>query len=204
MSRTRWAGLLLTSAMLAAAWTLPGHAQGGDPAPLASSATVASVPLVRRTPQGLYVTARDTYAGLQSRGDVLLIDVRTPGEVVFSGLATPMTRNIPYLVIEDGHAYDAGQRRYKLVANPDFPKAISVLLAEKKHGPNAILILYCTVGERSAKAAALLAASGYSRVYTMVDGFEGGSAAAGPGWKGAGLPWGYEMSASQAYQSPSF
>ena len=63
------------------------------------------------------------------------------------------------------------------------------------------MILYCSVGERSAKAAALLAASGYSRVYTMVDGFEGDTT--GDGWKRSGLPWGYEMTEDQSYHSPT-
>lgn len=203
MSRARRFGVLSAAAMLAAVGGWPAGA--ADRPSLATAVNPDSVPLERRTPQGLYVTAREAHAAVQSRADVLLIDVRTPGETVFSGLATAMTRNIPYLVIEDGHAFDAGQRRYKLVANPDFPKAVAQLLAGKKLGPEAVLILYCSVGERSAKAAALLAASGYSQVYSMIDGFNDDTrTGGGAGWKGAGLPWGYELSAAQAYHSPSF
>jgi rhodanese-related sulfurtransferase len=147
------------------------------------------------------VTARQAHAVLQANSDVLLIDVRTPAEVLFSGIATAAARNIPYLMIEEGYAYDPPARRYKLTANADFPKSIALLLEERKLASQATMILYCSVGERSAKAAALLAASGYSRVYTMVDGFDGD--ATGDGWKRSGLPWTYEMTEEQAYHSPT-
>lgn len=171
--------------------------------PLASTTRPETIPDTHRTPQGLYVTAREAFAALQARPEILLIDVRTPGETVFAGLATPVTRNIPYVMLEDGHAFDAERRRYKLTVNPDFPKAVANLLEERKLGKDAVLILYCSVGERSAKAAALLANSGYTNVYSMVDGFEG-EGGNFPGWRASGLPWGFVMTPDQAYHSPSF
>jgi rhodanese-related sulfurtransferase len=72
-----------------------------------------------------------------------------------------------------------------------------------------VLILYCSVGDRSAKAARLLGESGHRNVYNMVDGFEGdatagpAAGAALPGWQGAGLPVTFEMSEDQAYHSPT-
>lgn len=183
-------------------------ARAGDAAQLKSAVVPDRVPAAKQTPQALYVTAREAFEALQARGDVLLIDVRTPGETVFSGLASQTTRNIPYLVIEDGHAFDADAHRYKLVANPDFPKAVEQLIAARKLGPDAVLILYCSYGDRSAKAASLLANSGYGRVYSIVDGFEGDPRsprpADQPGWKDAGLPWSFDLTEDQAYHSPTF
>ena len=180
-----------------------------DAPPVVSALRAEDVPTARRTPQALYVTAREAHVAVTTRKDVLLIDVRTPGETVFSGIASPMARNIPYLMIEDGHAFDAAARRYKLVANPDFPKAVELLVAERKLGAAAVLILYCSAGDRSAKAAALLANSGVANVYSMVDGFDGDMGADAtaqarlPGWSRAGLPVTFQLSQDQAYHSPT-
>jgi len=48
---------------------------------------------------------------------------------------------------------------------------------------------------------------GYTKVYTVVDGFEGDLAKTGPqagqrvvnGWKNAGLPWSYKLDKSKLY-----
>lgn len=189
-------------ALLSPGWVQWARAEAP---PIATSIGADDVPEARRTPQRLYVTAREAHAAVMTRKDVLLIDVRTPGETIFSGFAAPMTRNIPYVVIEDGHAYDAKTRRYKLVPNQDFPKAVELLIAERGLGADVVLILYCSVGDRSAKAAALLANSGHRNVYTMVDGFDGDPAAGLPmlGWSRAGLPVSFALTEDQSYHSPT-
>lgn len=164
------------------------------------------VPLLKRSQSGLYVTAQEAYAAHQRDPSIVLIDVRTHGETVFSGVAVPMHRHIPYLLVDSDHGYDAERRRYKLTPNPDFAKAIEQLYADYKLARTATVILYCSTGERSGRAAGYLAQIGYSGVHAVVDGFEGepaGGDTLGKGWKPSGLPWTTDLSPSQIYKSPS-
>lgn len=157
-----------------------------------------------RVEGGQQVTAQQAHTALKAHADMLMIDVRTHGEILFNGIAVPMHRHIPYVQLDADHSYDAANQRYKLEPNPDFVKAVDNLLAEHKRDRAATIILYCTIGERSARAASLLAVSGFTNVYSVVDGFEGeASARAGPGWKASGLPWVIGLTPSQAYKSPS-
>lgn len=181
--------------------------QAADDGRLASTVRPVDVPAQKRSDNGLYVTALEAHAAMLRNPRILLIDVRTHEETVFNGIASPMHRHVPYVVLEDDRAYDADRGRYKMSTNPDFAKAIEQLFAEYKLPRDATVILYCSTGERSAKAANYLRQIGYGRVYTMVDGFDGeqGEAGAlGRGWKRSGLPWTSDLSASQAYKSPSF
>ena len=69
------------------------------------------------------------------------------------------------------------------------------------------VILICRSGDRSARAADLLANAGYTQVYSITDGFEGDAAKDGPqagqrivnGWKNAGLPWTYKLEKQKMY-----
>jgi rhodanese-related sulfurtransferase len=66
------------------------------------------------------------------------------------------------------------------------------------------VILMCRSGERAARGADLLAQLGYTRVYSVVGGFEGPiSEKTGrrdvAGWKNAGLPWSYELDKAKMY-----
>ena len=65
----------------------------------------------------------------------------------------------------------------------------------------------CRSGNRSAKAADLLAKAGYTKVYNQVEGYEGDKAKEGDtkgkrtvnGWKNAGLPWNYHLDKDVMY-----
>ena len=65
----------------------------------------------------------------------------------------------------------------------------------------------CRSGKRSAKAADMLADAGYTKVYSVVDGYEGDKAKDGPdkgkrtvnGWKNSGLPWTYSLDKDYMY-----
>ena len=69
------------------------------------------------------------------------------------------------------------------------------------------MILICRSGDRSARAADLLAKAGYRRVYSITEGFEGDAAKDGAkvgqrtvnGWKNAGLPWSYKLDRAKMY-----
>ena len=52
----------------------------------------------------------------------------------------------------------------------------------EKYRPDQVLLLLCRSGVRSHYAAEVLAASGFTAVYNVLDGFEAG-------WRPAGLPW---------------
>lgn len=186
------------------ALVLPPAAFAADPR-LASIVNAAELPLAYRTEANQYLTAREAADAVSRLDRVVLIDVRTHEETLFNGVASLMHRHIPYVSLHVDHEFDAERGRYRLDTNPDFAKAVEVLLAELKLDRTATIITYCSVGERSARAASLLGRSGYANVYSVVDGFDGDPAArAGSGWKASGLPWTYEMKPSQAYKSPSF
>ena len=63
--------------------------------------------------------------------------------------------------------------------------------------------MICRAGERSSRAADLLQSLGYTRVYTVLNGFEGELSAKGRrsvnGWKNDGLPWSYELDRKKMY-----
>ena len=202
LSARRRAAVL--AAVVLAATLASGVSEAADPR-ITSKVDIQALPRSHQTPAGLYVRAEDAYAVVTRHKDVLLIDVRTYGETIFNGVAPQMHRHIPYVTRDDDHTFDERLGRYKLVPNPDFVKAVDNLLAERRLDRTATVIVGCSIGERSAKAASLLAQSGFSNVYSMVDGFEGlAGAGTGRGWKGSGLPWTFEMKPAQAYKSPSF
>ena len=67
----------------------------------------------------------------------------------------------------------------------------------KNLNKNDRVILVCRSGERSARAADVLAKAGFTQVYNVVEGFEGDYGKTGRrdvnGWKNAGLPWTYKL-----------
>jgi rhodanese-related sulfurtransferase len=160
----------------------------------------SQVPEKKRTRLGLYLSATEAYAASQ-RERVLFIDARTRAEVSFLGMPTVADVNIPYMEMDEFHTWDDQKRTYKLEPNSDFVRAVDGQLTRKGLRRDAKIIVMCRSGDRSARAADLLADSGFSNVWTVVDGFEGDIAKDGPqagrravnGWKNAQLPWSYEL-----------
>ncbi|MEW6766119.1 MAG: rhodanese-like domain-containing protein [Pseudomonadota bacterium] len=155
----------------------------------------------------LYLSAREAHDLKAADGKVLLVDVRTPEEVQYVGNADKMMdANIPY-VLNDISAYDDKLKHYKNMANSNFTVAMEELLEKKGLNKDSAIILMCRSGDRSAKAASLLAKAGYTKVYSVVDGFEGDKAKDGEnkgkrtvnGWKNANLPWSYHMDKDKMY-----
>ncbi len=155
----------------------------------------------KQTKAGLYLTAKEAYAMKEKLGDkVLFIDVRTPAELVFVGSPVNMDKNIPLLTLDYTH-WDERKGKYKKVFNPDFVSQFDALIHARKLTKDTPIILLCRSGSRSAKAANLLSSHNYSKLYTVVDGFEGDKATKGEnkgkrvvnGWKNAGLPWSYKL-----------
>lgn len=161
-----------------------------------------AVPEKKKTILGLYITAKQAYARVSKYGEkILFVDTRTSEEINFLGMPTLVDTNIPYMQIPEWKGWDEKSRSLKLETNPDFASRVAQWLDKKGLNKSDMVILMCRSGDRSAKAADLLAKLGYTQVYSVLDGFEGDMADAGPekgkrvvnGWKNANLPWSYSL-----------
>ena len=103
--------------------------------------------------------------------------------------------------------WDDKRGSYKLDPNSDFVPELERRLKDMGLGKDSTIILICRSGDRSAKAQDRLQMSGYTKVYGVVEGFEGDMAKEGPkagqravnGWKNAGLPWSYKLDKAKMY-----
>lgn len=172
---------------------------------LATGAGAEEIPASKRTTAGLYVTASDA-AGMLADPSVVLIDIRSRAEVAFLGLPERADVHLPYMVMQMVPEVD-DKGTYPLELNPDFPMEFSAYAKAHGIGADTPIILMCRSGNRSARAADLLNDMGYTRVYSMIDGFEGDKAKDGPhrgqrmvnGWRNAGLAWSYAIDDRQVY-----
>jgi rhodanese-related sulfurtransferase len=110
------------------------------------------------------------------RGHALLIDVRTSEEYKYVG-HVPGT---PLVQWQTGPA---------LTKNPRFARELA-----GKAGKNDLVLLICRSGKRSAAAAEAATRAGFTRVFNVLEGFEGeitsdGQRGATGGWRYHGLPW---------------
>lgn len=113
---------------------------------------------------------------LFSAGEALLVDVRTTEERKFVG-------HVP------GSLHVAWASGTNLTRNPRFAREL-----EAKVGKHTNILLLCRSGKRSVLAAEVAAKAGFSRVFNVLEGFEGeideqqhrGGA---DGWRWHGLPW---------------
>ena len=113
---------------------------------------------------------------LFSAGDALLVDVRTTEERKFVG-------HVP------GSLHVAWASGTNLTRNPRFAREL-----EAKVGKHANILLLCRSGKRSVLAAEVAAKAGFSRVFNVLEGFEGEIDAqqhrgGSDGWRLRGLPW---------------
>lgn len=172
----------------------------------------SQVPQGKQTKPGLYVDAKEAYALKQQLGEkALLLDIRTRGEVSYTGMASSVDAHVPLLEHPANAPWDEKAGRFKLEFNNDFENEVARRMAARGLGKGDTVILICRSGDRSSKAANLLAEQGYTKVYTVVDGFEGDVAKDGPnagkrvvnGWKNAGLPWTYKLDKDKLYLPPA-
>lgn len=162
-----------------------------------------------QTKSGLYVTAKEAFLMKSAPGGrrVVLIDVRDPAEIMFTG-STPITDiYVPYVII-DNSSFDARRQRYRARINPRFVRDTISKLTAIGAAKDSHIIFMCRSGaSRSAPAANLLFEQGYRNVYSMVDGFQGDKIKNGPnrgrrlknGWINSSLPWVWGISANKAY-----
>jgi len=167
----------------------------------------SDIPDKKRTPQQLYLNAREAFSMKNELGaKALFIDVRTRAELEFVGVAEGMDVNIPYL-FNDSTEWDKERNASKKVLNPYFAEQVENQLKIRGLDKSNPIILICRSGSRSAKAATLLYELGYQKAYTVVDGFEGDVAKEGEnkgkrvvnGWKNSRLPWTYQLDKQKMY-----
>ncbi len=162
----------------------------------------------KQTPWHLYLDAREAYAMKMAAGDgVLFVDVREPIEIMFTGFTDVVDVNVPFL-IANRDKWHSTKPNFAMEKNPDFEPGIARALEARGLTKDAAVILMCrSGGTRGAPSANALWGKGYSRVYVVVDGFEGGTVKEGPkknwrlknGWKNAGLPWSYKLNREKMY-----
>jgi rhodanese-related sulfurtransferase len=121
------------------------------------------------------VTPQQAWA-LHTAGEAVLVDVRTAEERKFVG-HVPDTLHV---------AWATGT---SFTRNPRFVREL-----ESKAGKDAVIVLLCRSGNRSAQAAEAAAKAGFATVFNVLEGFEGDLDEAGRrgtrnGWRFHDLPW---------------
>lgn len=155
------------------------------------------------------ILAQDAYAKVQqAHAKVLLVDVRDPIEIMFTGFADVVHVNTPYLMV-DRTAWDEKRGVYRLCQNPEFAAQIKAELKKRGLGVNAEIITMCRSGsERGKPSAAFLREKGFPNARYVIDGFQGAAIKDGPqtgfrllnGWQNSGLPWRMNMNPQKMYR----
>ncbi|SFU43094.1 rhodanese-like domain-containing protein [Halomonas korlensis] len=174
----------------------------------AAPALAEEVEAYRETKLGLYVTATEAHELMQKNDRAVLIDVRDPIEIKFTGFAEPTDIHVPW-VLADRDNFDEEAKTWPMVKNSDFEAQVRTEIEALGVAEDDPIIVMCRSGAtRSAPAADVITEMGYSNVYSMTDGFEGGKLDEGDsqgvravdGWRNSGLPWGYEINPDVAWR----
>lgn len=197
LKRVVMASLLALSSLAFAADWAPGSTDWGK------------LPEIKQSKLALYLTPQQAHdLKKQDPKGVALFDIRTRAEAMYVGWPGDADALVPYVEhAEIMTEWDDKRTMYKVEPNPDFVGELERRLAEKGLGKDATIVLICRSGDRSAKAADRLQMSGYTKVYSVTEGFEGDMAKEGPktgqravnGWKNAGLPWTYKLDKARMY-----
>ncbi len=182
---------LLLSAVCASLLALSFSAWAVDP---------ASLPDVKKTRLGLYIEASKVPTFLKNHAKVLFLDLRTPEELLFVGVPQGIDGNAPFGTMNYSK-WDDKKKTFVRFPNPDFLSNVEYWAIDKGIEKSDPVLLICRSGDRSALGADFLARQGYTKVWSVVDGFEGDMAKDGPnkgrrmvnGWKNADLPWSYDL-----------
>lgn len=176
-------------------------------APARAAVDAATLPEVKRTRGGLYLEASGVPAFIDAQGGasrVLFLDLRTRAEAMYVGMASPVDALVPYVEHQELMTdWDDRRQIYRLEPLQDFVPEVARRLRDKGLGKTDVVVLICRSGDRSSRGANRLLEDGYTRVYTVVDGFEGDMSKEGRrsvnGWKNANLPWSYKLDKAKMY-----
>ena len=149
--------------------TLDTSAELDDLQALRTAATSHGLPYAGQVPPAL------AWA-LFEQGAAVLVDVRSGEERKFVG-------HVP------GSVHVAWATGTALTRNPRFAREL-----EAKVRKDAVVLLLCRSGKRSALAAEVAAKAGFTSVFNVLEGFEGEIDAqqhrgVADGWRFRGLPW---------------
>jgi rhodanese-related sulfurtransferase len=157
----------------------------------------------RQTTLGLYLTSKDAHNAVSHNPSIIFIDVRTTAEFGLVGHPSAIDRNIPFASL--GRVLNTKFGQYGFERNPHFVSEIEEFVTELGGSKSSDIILICRSGGRSRNSVNLLANSGFTRVWNVVDGFEGGTDDNGhrtiEGWRHDNLPWTYRIEPGQAYRA---
>lgn len=178
---------------------------------MTSATTVAAEKPVKSAAQttlDLYATPAETWDMLQKDSSAILVDVRDPIEVMFTGFATPTRIHVP-LLIADPKSWSDKSSSWAMAKNPGFEAQLTDKLSQLGANKDTPIFMMCRSGSRSASAVNLLVAQGYNNVWTVVNGFEGSALKEGNskgvralnGWRNSGLPWSYKIDSAVAWRS---
>jgi rhodanese-related sulfurtransferase len=168
--------------------------------------------LKKQTSWDLYVDAKEAYAMKQKYGDkMLFIDVRDPIEIMFTGFTDVVDINIPFKLANRA-VWNDKKPVFKMELNPNFEKEVAAALEARGLTKDVPLVIMCrSGGTRGAPSTRYLENKGYTQVYVVTDGFEGGKLKEGErknwrlknGWKNFGLPWSYKLNKEKMYFPPT-
>lgn len=150
------------------------------------------------TELGLYVTAAEAHGKLQSEERAVLVDVRAPQELMFTGYASLTDFHVPLMDV-DTSRFNEQSQTYAMARNPAFLDTLTAQLEQSGVNKDDPVIVMCRSGARAAMAVNLLAEAGYTNAWSVVDGFEGHTETVNEaiqhsgGWRTIGLPWSYEL-----------
>ena len=194
--------LLIASLMLVASLTWANDWPPG-------STDWNNLPEIKRSKLALYLTPQQAYdMKKKDPKSVALFDIRTRSEAIYVGMAKDADALVPFVEHpEIWSDWDDKRHMYKLEPNQDFMPELERRLKAMGLGKDATIILLCRSGDRSSKAADRLQMAGYTKVYSVAEGFEGDTAKGGAqdgqrvvnGWKNAGLPWTYKVDKARMY-----
>lgn len=166
----------------------------GPPALAIAAMPADAVPSQKRSDSDLYISAAEAHRIRRDYpGQVVLVDIRSRVEAAYVGQPDLVDIHVPYLEPALPLQWNATLSHFRMQRNPTFIDEVKAALARLDGPAEPILLLLCRSGQRSAIAADALAAAGLTRVYTVVDGFEGDLGPDGRrnvnGWKVAGGTW---------------
>ena len=183
------------AACLAAAGFLapaaPAYSMSGPK--IVTSVNVEHLSKRRKTKLGLYLSSKDAHEALEKNPEIIFVDVRTRAEFSLIGHPKSIDKNIPF-------AHWAGKKLnekrglYPFVKNRHFIADMERYVAGLSASKDTDIFVICRSGGRSAGAVDALAAADFTRVWNIVDGFEGGKEKASghravEGWRNDKLPW---------------
>lgn len=174
----------------------------------AESLNNSNVPTKKHTKAGLYLSSKGAYEVLKTEASkILFLDVRTRGEVAYTGMPIAADSNVPFKLTNATYQWNDKKGMFNMVANPKFVEAATQRLQQKGLTKTDKVFVMCRSGGRSAKAADALTAAGFTQVYSVIDGYEGDTVKEGElkgkrtlnGWKNSNLPWSFALDKNKMY-----